>query len=152
MPSTLLDKLCGRLQILDRISQSPSLRSADAFSEAMTGNASALCRLPVSRLESDIYWIIAKVAISRRLDFPTTKFQIFCAVWATVNTEHFMCYICRTESTSIFGPNEVIYRAIWHHLSFLPYQFSIFDDGGGGKGLTALHFLGRVFCSVVYWI
>ena len=80
MPSTLLDKLRGRLQILDCISQSPSLRSADAFREATTRNASALCRLPVSRLESDIYRIIGKVAISRRLDFPTTKFQIFCAV------------------------------------------------------------------------
>ena len=36
--------------------------------------------LPVSRLESYISPIIAKVAISCRLDFPTIKFQIFCFV------------------------------------------------------------------------
>ena len=36
--------------------------------------------LPVSRLESDISRIIAKVAISCRLDFPTIKFQMFCVV------------------------------------------------------------------------
>ena len=41
---------------------------------------------PVSRLESDISRIIAKIAISCRHDFPTTKFQIFCVVWATVGT------------------------------------------------------------------
>ena len=34
--------------------------------------------------------IIAKVAISCRLDFPTIKFQIFCVVWATVNMECFL--------------------------------------------------------------
>ena len=34
--------------------------------------------LPVSRLESHISRIIAKVAISCRLDFPTINFQIFC--------------------------------------------------------------------------
>ena len=36
--------------------------------------------LPVSRLEFDISRIIAKVAISCRLDFPTINFQIFCVV------------------------------------------------------------------------
>ena len=41
-----------------------------------------------------------------------------------------MCYIRRSESASIFGTNEVICRAIWRHLSSLPYQFSIFDDEG----------------------
>ena len=41
---------------------------------------------PVSRLESDISRIIAKIAISCRHDFPSTKFQIFCVVWATVGT------------------------------------------------------------------
>ena len=46
--------------------------------------------LPVSRLESDISRIIAKVAISCRLDFPTIKFQIFCIVSATVNMGRFV--------------------------------------------------------------
>ena len=45
--------------------------------------------LPVAILESDISWIIAKVAISCRLDFPTIKSHIFCVVWATVNVEYF---------------------------------------------------------------
>ena len=42
----------------------------------------------------------------------------------------FMCHIHRSESTSIFGTNNVICREIWLHLWFLPYQFSIFDDVG----------------------
>ena len=42
--------------------------------------------IPVSRLEPDISRIIAKIAISCTLDFPTIKFQIFCVVWATVGT------------------------------------------------------------------
>ena len=36
--------------------------------------------LPDSRLESDISRIIAKVAISCRLNFTTIKFQMFCVV------------------------------------------------------------------------
>ena len=44
----------------------------------------------VSRLESDISQIIAKVAISHRLDFLTIKFQIFCFVWASVNMAGFL--------------------------------------------------------------
>ena len=39
-----------------------------------------------------------------------------------------MCYLRRSESASICGTNEVICRAIWRHLSSLPYQFSIFGD------------------------
>ena len=42
-----------------------------------------------------------------------------------------MCYICWSESTKIFCTNDFICRAIWRHLSFLPYQFSIFYDVGG---------------------
>ena len=42
--------------------------------------------LLVSRLESDISWIIAQIAISCTLNFPTIKLQIFCVVWATVRT------------------------------------------------------------------
>ena len=108
--------------------------------------------LPVSRLESDISQIITKIAISCTLDFPNINFQIFCVVWATAGTltfpdkilvchcnlsnnvakyELFMCYIRRSESTSIFGTNDVIFRVIWRHLSFRPYQFSLFDDVGG---------------------
>ena len=34
----------------------------------------------------------------------------------------------RSESTNIFGANDVICRAVWRHLSFLTYQLSIFDD------------------------
>jgi len=61
-----------------------------------------------------------------RLDFPTIKFQIFCVVCATVNMERVprhcnlrnnvakyelsVCYIRRSESTSIFGIK-------WRHLS-----------------------------------
>ena len=100
--------------------------------------------LPVSRLESDISQIIAKVAISCRLDSPTIKFQIFCIVWATVNMERFlkinwtvyMCDIRQSKSKSIFGTNDIICRAIWRHLSFLPYQFLIFDDVGGWQPRT----------------
>ena len=44
----------------------------------------------------------------------------------------FMRYTCRSESTNIFGTNDVICRVIWCHLSFLTYHFSIFDDVGGG--------------------
>ena len=51
---------------------------------------SAVNSLPVSRLESDISRISAKVAISCRLHFPTIKFQLFCVVWATDNIEHFL--------------------------------------------------------------
>ena len=76
--------------------------------------------LLVSRLESDISQIIAKVAISCRLDFPTIKFQIFCVVWAIVNMERFLI-INLTVSKSIFGTNDVICRAMWRQLSFLPY-------------------------------
>ena len=43
----------------------------------------------------------------------------------------YMCYIHQSESTSIFGTNDVICCAIWCHQSLLPYQFSIVDDGGG---------------------
>ena len=41
------------------------------------------------------------------------------------------CYTCWSESTNIFGTNDVICRAIWCHLSFLTHHFSIFDDVGG---------------------
>ena len=53
----------------------------------------------------------------------------------------FMCYTCWSESTNIFGTNDVICRAIWCHLSFLTHHFSIFDDvgGGGGGGETPDH-------------
>ena len=43
----------------------------------------------------------------------------------------YMCYIRQSESMSIFGTNDVICCAIWCHLSFLPYQFSVVDDMGG---------------------
>ena len=43
----------------------------------------------------------------------------------------FMCYTCLSESTNIFGTNDVICHAIWCHLSFLTHHFSIFDDVGG---------------------
>ena len=42
-----------------------------------------------------------------------------------------LCHIRRSESKSIFGTNDVICRVIWPHLSFRPYQFSIFGDVGG---------------------
>ena len=41
-----------------------------------------------------------------------------------------MRHIRRSESTSIFSTNDIICRVIWPHLSFLPYQLSIFDDVG----------------------
>ena len=46
-----------------------------------------------------------------------------------------MSYIRRLESTSISGTNDTICCAIRCCISFLPYQFSIFDDVGR---LTAL--------------
>ena len=104
--------------------------------------------LLVSGLESDSSRIIAKVAISCRLDFQTIKFQIFCVVWATVNMEHFLlinwtvytCDLRRSKSKSIFGTNDVICRAIWRHLSLYPHQFSIFDDVGGWQpGVLGLY-------------
>ena len=49
-------------------------------------------------------------------------------VWLNMNC--FMGYIHWTESTSIFCSNDVMCRAIWRHLSSLPYQFSIFEDMG----------------------
>ena len=45
--------------------------------------------LPVSRLESDISRIIAKGTISCRLDFPTTKFEIFASQILKVMWESF---------------------------------------------------------------
>ena len=47
--------------------------------------------LPVNRLESDISRIMAKVALSCKLDFPTTKIQIFAVFdLYTVNMERFL--------------------------------------------------------------
>ena len=43
----------------------------------------------------------------------------------------YVLYIYRLESTNIFCTNDFICHAIWHHLSFFPYQFSIFDAVGG---------------------
>ena len=39
-------------------------------------------------------------------------------------------------ATSIFCTNDVIHCAIWHHLSSLPYQFSIFEDVAGWQPRT----------------
>ena len=58
--------------------------------------------------------------------------KIWCAtVLLSVNVakfELFVCYIRLSKSTSIFGSNDVICRAIWRYLSFLLYQLSVFDD------------------------
>ena len=45
------------------------------------------------------------------------------------NVKH--CKFMTIGSTCIFCTNDVIYRVIWHHLSSLSYQFSIFEDMGG---------------------
>ena len=149
MPSTLLDKLCGRLQILDCISQSPSLRSPDAFREAMTGNASALCRLPVSRLESDIYRIIAKVAILVDLTFQPQNFKYF-ALFELLLTRNILCAIYVEQNQRAFlaqMKSFIVQYDIIYHSFPINSQYLMM---GGGKGLRALHFLGRVFCNVVY--
>ena len=39
-------------------------------------------------------------------------------------------YSWRWESTIIFYTYDVMCCALWHHLSSLPYQFSIFEDVG----------------------
>ena len=47
---------------------------------------------------------------------------------------HTFCVIShswRLEWTSIFCTSDVMCRALWHHLSPLPFQFSIFEDVGG---------------------
>ena len=45
-----------------------------------------------------------------------------------------MANLWRSESTSIFCANELMYHVLRHHLSSPPCQFSIFED----MGLTAL--------------
>ena len=42
-----------------------------------------------------------------------------------------MCYLSRSEPTSIFGTNDVLCRVIWRHLTAPAKQFLIFDDVGG---------------------
>ena len=50
--------------------------------------------------------------------------------------ELFMCYIRQSESTSTFGTNDIINLSCEMMSSIiLPYQFSIFDDVGGGGGV-----------------
>ena len=41
---------------------------------------------------------------------------------------------------AFFCPNDVMYSALWHHLSSLPYQFSIFDDEGGWQPCITITF------------
>ena len=74
---------------------------------------------------SEIMWLVGSKPIKSNVTRPTTSFSriIFCV-------------ITNLWWWSIFFINDVISSALWHHLSSLPYQFSIFEDVGGG--LTAL--------------
>ena len=69
--------------------------------------------LPVSRSESVISWIIAKVAISCRLDFPTIRCQIFCIVWATVNME---CFLINSGMHCNLSNNEAKYELFMFYI------------------------------------
>ena len=89
-----------------------------------------------------------------RLDFPTINFEIFCVVCAILllksnissinvgvvyyaiamyqeilnNVKH--CKFGMIGLISICCTNDVVYHAIWGHLSSHPYQFPIFEDVG----------------------
>ena len=54
--------------------------------------------------------------------------------------ELFVCYKCWLESTNFFCTNDFICRAIWRHLSFLPYQCSILliDNVEGWQSYPAI--------------
>ena len=121
------------------MSQSPCPRPTFIHRQIIQETPDFVPYLPVSRLESDISWVIGKVAISCRLNFLTIKFQIFYFVWANVNMERFpiiqashcnlsnnvakyelfMRYIGWSESTNSFCTHDFICRAIWRH----PYHF-----------------------------
>lgn len=52
-------------------------------------------------------------------------------------------YSRRSESTSVFSTNDVMCRALWRHLSSLPYKLSIFVDVGGWQPYSC----GEVFTA-----
>ena len=51
-------------------------------------------------------------------------FYVFCVI----------ANLWQSEWTSIFCTNDIMCHALWHHLLYLSYQFSIFEDGGRGGG------------------
>ena len=95
-----------------------------------------------------------RLPFSCRLDFPTINFEIFCVVCAILllksnissinvgmvyyavamyqeirnNVKH--CKFGTIGLTSMCCTNDVVYHAIWGHLSSLPYRFSIFEEVG----------------------
>ena len=98
--------------------------------------------LPVSILESDTSRIIAKIAISCTLVFPTIKFQIFCIVWAAAGTfshkfwynMNCLCAIYIDDRINELFLAQKTSFVVWYDViyHFFLYQFSIFDDVGGG--------------------
>ena len=52
-------------------------------------------------------------------------------------------YSRRSESTSVLSTNDVMCRALWRHLSSLPYKLSIFVDVGGWQPCSC----GEVFTA-----
>ena len=98
--------------------------------------------LPVSILESDTSRIIAKIAISCTLVFPTIKFQIFCIVWAAAGmfshkfwyNMNCLCAIYIDDRINELFLAQKTSFAVWYDViyHFFLYQFSIFDDVGGG--------------------
>ena len=75
--------------------------------------------------------ILRSLQFSCRLDFPTINLQVFRVVWAillltsSVSSKTLVWYIM----PQIFFAQMTSYTgAIWHHLSSLAYQFSIFED------------------------
>ena len=61
--------------------------------------------------------------------------------------ELFMCYIRWLKSTNFFCTNDFICRAIWLHLSFFPYQCSIFHNVGGWQPCLLQPLVGHNFIS-----
>ena len=46
-----------------------------------------------------------------------------------------------------FCTNDIMFHALWHHLSPLPYQFTIFEDVGGWQPWLR----GRLSCTGLRW-
>ena len=88
--NTVLDRTRGCSSLVPALSKSAHVTVIKYSSESYQPLVEQCCLLSqiigetpyllVSRLESDIFRIIAKVVTFCRLDFPIIKFQIFCVV------------------------------------------------------------------------
>ena len=73
------------------------------------------------------------VLLNFRLEFPKSDLTIYLPSGISEIFCQNLCYknYFNRNSMSVFGTNNVTCRAIWCHLSFIPYQFSIFVNVGG---------------------